>query len=359
MRILCFIDNLGSGGAQRQLVNLALGFQNKGHEVSFLVYHQADFYLPLLQEYNIHVTLINPNSYIKRIWQCRRFIRRGKYDVVLSFLETPSFIAEVAAIPSKHWKLIVGERSSSPSILRSLKGRLYRFFHLLADYVVSNSYTNKRLVKQANPLLKEEKNKTIYNTYELDKLNPTRFFKKQVEDDKFHLVIAASHQRLKNLKNLAYAVNLLSEQEKSILSIDWYGNQVQECFLENMNCVVKLGLQQIIHFYPPTLDIYQKMVDAKAVGLFSIYEGLSNTICEAMCLGKPVITTDVSDNRLIIDDPQLISDANLPSSIAKSLSYLLSLSNEDLKQIGINNRRKAEKLFDKEIIVNQYLTLMQ
>ena len=39
------------------------------------------------------------------------------------------------------------------------------------------------------------------------------------------------------------------------------------------------------------------MIDADAVGIFSIYEGLSNTICEAMCLGKIVITTDISDNR--------------------------------------------------------------
>ena len=43
MKILCLIDDLGSGGAQRQLVNLSKGFVSRGHEVSFLVYHPADF----------------------------------------------------------------------------------------------------------------------------------------------------------------------------------------------------------------------------------------------------------------------------------------------------------------------------
>ena len=33
MRILCVIDSLGSGGAQRQMVNLAVGFKSKGHQV--------------------------------------------------------------------------------------------------------------------------------------------------------------------------------------------------------------------------------------------------------------------------------------------------------------------------------------
>ena len=35
MNILCVIDILGSGGAQRQLVNIAIGFKERGHTVSF------------------------------------------------------------------------------------------------------------------------------------------------------------------------------------------------------------------------------------------------------------------------------------------------------------------------------------
>ena len=64
------------------------------------------------------------------------------------------------------------------------------------------------------------------------------------------------------------------------------------------------------------------MIDADAVGIFSIYEGLSNTICEAMCLGKIVITTDISDNRLILQNDKLISDApHLSQSLCLYLTY--------------------------------------
>lgn len=49
-RILCFIDSLGAGGAQRQLVNLAIGLKKRGYIVHFLVYHVDNFYLPILQE---------------------------------------------------------------------------------------------------------------------------------------------------------------------------------------------------------------------------------------------------------------------------------------------------------------------
>ena len=39
MRILCVIDSLGSGGAQRQMVSLAQGMVARSHEVEFFVYH--------------------------------------------------------------------------------------------------------------------------------------------------------------------------------------------------------------------------------------------------------------------------------------------------------------------------------
>ena len=44
MKILCVIDSLGSGGAQRQLVQLAIGLKNKGVDVSFLMYHNIHFF---------------------------------------------------------------------------------------------------------------------------------------------------------------------------------------------------------------------------------------------------------------------------------------------------------------------------
>ena len=358
MNILCFIDNLGSGGAQRQLVNLALALKEKGHIVSFLTYYKSEFYLSILQENNIAVTTIESPSYLKRVIECRKHIRSGKFDAVISFLETPSFIAEVASFPFRKWKLVVGERSAAPKILKTLKGRLYRLMHVFSDYVVSNSNTNRKLVKKANLFLPNRKNKTIYNIYNFNVLDPAKFKQEKPEDGKFHIVVAASHQRLKNLKNLAIAISLLDGNLRNRLVIDWYGRQDKDCYNENLEIVRQLKLEDTIKFYPPTLDIYQNMVNADAVGLFSIYEGLSNTVCEAMCLGKPVITTDVSDNKEILECEELISEATSPESIKCSLEYILSLSSEELEEIGIRNKEKAQLLFSKETIVNSYISLL-
>ncbi|MDQ6722963.1 MAG: hypothetical protein M3Z01_01680, partial [Thermoproteota archaeon] len=135
MKILCVIDSLGSGGAQRQMVNLALGFKQNGHAVSFLIYHNEDFFKDLLDNANIHVEVIIETSYLKRLFKIRQYIRNGKYDAVLSFLEAANFICEFAGLPWRKWKLVVGERSANPNIFKSFKLRGYRWFHLFADYV--------------------------------------------------------------------------------------------------------------------------------------------------------------------------------------------------------------------------------
>ena len=131
-------------------------------------------------------------------------------------------------------------------------------------------------MKKANPFLSINKNKTIYNLYDLDSLSPDQFIRNKVEDGKFHILVAASHQRLKNLSGLAKAISLLAKQERSRLVIDWYGRQDKKCFEESLSLIKQLGVEDNFKFYVATLEIYQKMIDADAVGIFSIYEGLSN-----------------------------------------------------------------------------------
>src|SRR5690554_3568898 len=172
MKILCIIDMLGSGGAQRQLVNLAIGFKERGHTVSFLVYHHHDFYVDILKQNNIPIHEILESNYLKRLIKMRKFIRHGKFNAVLSFLQASNFISEISGLPKRKWKLVVGERSANPAIFKSIKLRLFRWFHLLADHIVANSHENLRMVRKINPLLKIDKCHVIYNTVNFDLWKP-------------------------------------------------------------------------------------------------------------------------------------------------------------------------------------------
>ena len=218
MNILCVIDSLGPGGAQRQLVELGLGFREKGNSVSFLVYHNILFFNKILENKGISITCIEETNYVRRIFKMRRFIRTGGYDAVLSFLEGSNFICEIAGLPYRRWRLVVGERSSNPEIKTSLRLRMYRWFHLFADYIVANSHANLKLVRSANFLLQQSRCKVIYNLVDFDKWN-SQYDAPIHNGKKLKIVIGSNHTYPKNSNGLIEALALMKKEELEKISV--------------------------------------------------------------------------------------------------------------------------------------------
>ena len=360
MKLLCVIDSLGPGGAQRQMVELAKGFKERGCDVSFLVYHEENFFKNELDAVCVPIVTIIESNYIKRLFKMRRFIRKGNYDAVLSFLEAASFICEFAGLPYKKWKLIVSERSANPDIFKSYRRKFYRWFHLFADHVTANSYENLKMVRKINPMLSKKKSKVIYNLVDFN-------YWKQADDylpfegAKLNLVVAASHQYLKNAKGLIDAISDLNEEDKHRIRVMWYGNESPDnSYKEAKNLVAQYGLENIIFFHKATNDIKQKLQYADVIGIFSLYEGLPNVLCESLSIGKPIISSSISDiSTLLNNDIRCLFDPYDSKEISKTLSYVLSLSSDQLLALGESNRLMASKLFDKKKIINSYMSLFK
>jgi glycosyltransferase involved in cell wall biosynthesis len=359
MKILCVIDSLGSGGAQRQLVQLAIGFKKHGHDVHFLVYHSENFFLPTLEQHGITVTLIEEAKYLKRLFKMRSFIRRYKPDAVLSFLEAANFICELAGFPFKSWKLVVGERNANPLILKSIKLKFFRWFHFAADYVVSNSYANIELVRKINPFLNRNKQKIIYNSLDLKYWAHNKISIKHEMTTKFKLLVVARHASQKNLIGLVEAVNLLDSEDKKKLIINWYGDITDLSFENATKRINELKLNELFNFQLSTQNVKDKILQADAVGLFSLYEGLPNIICESMACSKPVLCSNVSDiSSILSHSNELIFDPKNYIDISEKCKTIINMNNSELEKIGRKNRIKAENFFDQERSIDMYLKLL-
>lgn len=357
MKILCVIDSLGSGGAQRQLVNLAIGFKLRGHEVTFLIYHNLTFYKEVLDRHHISLVLIKARNPFMRYLKIRSFIRKGHYDVVQAFLETPSLLCTFSALPFKKWKLVVGERSAHPDIIRSWKKRLFRFFHLFADAVVANSYKNLELVWQANPLLNKKKSYVIYNAVKVEQPDLIHDTMEDMPDVRC-LVVAASHQWSKNLNGLLMALEMMDDAVRCKLRVYWYGDFAHYSYQEACQAITDKGVESIVFLKEASADIHRIMAKADGVGLFSFHEGFPNAICEAMSLGKVVLCSHISDiPRLLGENNDLLFDPEDPRSIQRAIEKWLNMSDRDLEHIGFENRLIAEVNFDLDKNVEQYLKL--
>lgn len=360
MKILFFIESLGSGGAQRQMVALAKLFKRLGHNVSILVYHREDFFNHFLETESISIHYIIEKRLVFRIFKIRKFIRKSGFDVVVSFLETPNFLNCIAAIGGKTWKVVTSERSSKNSTFLTVRGVIFGWFQRYSDALVCNSYVALAKWKYHYPRY-QNKLYVIYNPIIIPEITSDYRFKR---NGRLQLVVAASYQYLKNPIGLIEAIALLSSEDRKKIEVNWYGRTEVvrgDCraYNEALGLIEKYDLMDVIHLNDETVDIANRMYESDIVALFSELEGLPNSICEGMMLGKPLVMTKVSDYSKLIDESNgFLCDWNDIHSIKNVLKELSDISTEKLIKLGINSKIKAFRLFDENTIVEKWLTIL-
>lgn len=358
MKIICLIDNLGSGGAQRQMVTLASLWQKRGFDIEFIVYSKNDFFKSKLDLINIPINAVYANNNLQRIIEVGKLLFKKKPDIVVSFLSTPNFIATVIkCFCNCTWKLITSERSAMESELTSRRGQLFAWFQRYSDAIVCNSENAKKLWVKHYPKY-FHKLHVIYNPVIIncdDKKYAPRV------NGKTSFVIAASYQQLKNPIGLVEGVNLLTQAEKDSIVINWYGvknvsGTGTTIYNEAVSLINKYNLQKTVILNEETTKISDIMCEADVIGLFSSVEGLPNAICEGMTLGKPIIMTRVSDYEQIVDKSNgILCNWNDYQSISKSIRNMMNKTNDELIEMGNVSRQKANVLFSKDVIINKWL----
>lgn len=86
-------------------------------------------------------------------------------------------------------------------------------------------------------------------------------------------------------------------------------------------------------------------------------EGLSNVLLESCACGRPIITTNRSGCREVVEDGIngfVVQEKNGKDLIEK-IEKFLALTVEERKNMGLAGRAKVEKEFDRKIVVNKYL----
>jgi galacturonosyltransferase len=86
-------------------------------------------------------------------------------------------------------------------------------------------------------------------------------------------------------------------------------------------------------------------------------EGLSNVLLESLACCRPIITTDRSGCREVVDDNinGFIVKQNDTEDLIRKIEKFLALSHEEKMYMGLVGRKKVEREFDRTIVVNKYI----
>lgn len=355
-RILLFIDSLGAGGAQRQLVGLAVMLQRAGYKVKVCTYYNIDFYKNYLDDNHVENELIpNAGNAKKRIWAVRQYFKREKPDWVIAYQETPSLVACMAKMLGCNYRLIVSERNTTQRI--GMNERVRFFLYHWADAIVPNSYSQERFLINHHPWMKK-KVTTITNFVDLERF---KFVKKEKRECPL-IVVAATIWPPKNTLGLIEAAKILKDRGLRVY-IEWYGiNEAYNDYLSQCKKMIEaFQLDDYIKLLPKSNRIQEKYEDSDFFCLPSFYEGTPNVICEAISCGRPILCSDVCDNSIYMKEGEngFLFNPCDPNSIANAIEFAINLQFEEYQNFCCQSRKIAEDLLSENIFINKYISIIE
>ncbi len=113
----------------------------------------------------------------------------------------------------------------------------------------------------------------------------------------------------------------------------------------------------IVEFCGNQTDVHPFIKNSHATILASYHEGMSNVLLETAATGRPVIATDIP-GCIETFDPYVSGIPFKPkdsADLVRAIEEFLALSYEEKKAMGIAGRKKVEKQFDRQIVVNKYI----
>jgi glycosyltransferase involved in cell wall biosynthesis len=365
MRILCVIDHFGSGGAQRQMVNLACGLKAKSHHVEMFIYHPGQSFFRSaidLAGIPVHEMKKGQGFSLKVLWNLMRLLRRGRYDAVISFLDAPNIYVELASIAARPTKVIVSERSSGLAEKKRFVGFMRRVLHSLADAVVANSYSHAAWLTRYPWLTR--KVKAIYNGYSLEP--EPEAVAEDVQIPELNLLVIGRVGPEKNGIRLVEALDIFHRRHGYVPKISWAGKEDQSTSgaiycrsiytLLDQHAAVKANWTWL----GERRDIPALLKDHRALMHPSLYEGLPNVVCEALIAGRPVLASNVCDHATLVKHRQrgFLFDPLDPKSIADSIECLDELCDAQWRAFSANARSFAVKSLNIDRMVREYETLL-
>jgi len=367
MRILLVIDNLGWGGAQRQMSNLGAGLARRGHEVHLFLYNPGfDHYAQPLRSEGAQIFEVEKRGKlgVNFITALARHMRRSRFDVAIGFMPTPATYAIAAARLSGNVPVIFSDRESFADGTVPISTRIRREPLRWAAHVVANSYTQAERLKAVWPSF-EGRLSTIWNGIDTAHFNPSGREGPRGAGETLRLLGAGSVVPVKNLENLARALVLVAKRTQRPVTVEWAGKILDAAESRAVAAAVDgvlrvAGLSDRWRWLGLRDDLASLHGRCDALIHPSWSEGLPNAVCEALASGLPVLASRVCDHPRLVSEGErgFLFDPGDPQEMASAIDRLARLEPSALVAMARNARAFAEERLTIESCVDRYEDLI-
>ena len=354
MRILQVISSLGTGGAEKLLIDSIPLYKNKGVDMELLLLNgnQTPFYKNI-QQHNITIYHLSTGN-IKKIYnpffifKIIPFLR--KYDIIhVHLFPTLYWVAIAKLLAFKKVKLIYTEHSTSNKRRKQKIWRITdRFMYKRYSKIVS--ITEEVYYNVSSHLkLNKSKYRTICNGINLDVFKSLSKNTNIENNCSKKIIQVSSFRPPKDQATVIRSLQYLPKNVYLILVGD--GDTRKECEY----LVERLKITDRVSFLGIRTDISDLLQSADIVILSSNYEGLSLSSIEAMASGKPFIASNVPGLGHIVKGAGVLFPVGDEIILANEIDKLLS--NTEYYNEVAQKCLERSKQYDINIMIDNYIEL--
>ena len=365
MNIFFVVNSMGKGGAERVITNLS-SYLSKNHIVSIISIYNVQVEYKLDEKVNYYTldeescdiydakheqksSIINKIKRIfKRIKKMNQYKKDLNADIILTFMQKPSFFVLLSNILNKV-TTIVSVRNDPNVEFKTKKDKiLMKLLYPKADGYV---FQTKEAKEFFNDKIKE-KSEIIPNP-----INPY-FIEKSFEGKRDKNIVSVGRlEYQKNQEILIKAFSMLPDKYKDY-KLTIYGEGRLRVELENL--IKNLNIQDRVMLPGNIEDVKEKIYTATMFVLSSRYEGMPNALMEAMALGLPVISTDCpcggpryliqnNQNGILVENENIEELENAMKKILDNPEFANELGKNANKIVNTLNPGKVNNLWNNYI----------
>lgn len=297
----------------------------------------------------------NPFKEIKLLLEYRNLMKKIKPSIVLSYTVKPNIYGGIASSRFEVPYIANITGLGNAMVHEGLKNRLLITLYMLA-------------FKKVNTVYFQNQSNLNYLTKKINKINKVKLipgsgvninefaFKEYKKNSIMNILYIGRIMHSKGIDELLDAIEMIYKQEEyEHIRFQFVGFFEEESIRQRFK---ELSLISNIDFFEHQLDIKNFIENAQAIILPSHHEGMSNSLLEAASMGRPLLASNIPGCKEIIDEGVngYLFEPKNADSVYSVIKKFVSLSYEERKEMGRQSRLKVEREFDRNIVVNEYLT---
>lgn len=295
---------------------------------------------------------MNPFVDFKLIIKYYKIISKIKPDAVLSYTIKPNIyggiVTKLKKVPFYPNITGLGSAVENKSVIQKFIISLYRLSLNKSTSIFFQNKENQDFF--INHIFKPEKYKLIPGSgVNLEHFKVMDY----LSDDIISFVFISRIMKEKGIDQYLAAAKYINNRYTNIeFHICGF---LEDDYEEIINEYEELG---IIKYHGMVGDIREILKDIHCTIHPTYYpEGMSNVLLESLASGRPIITTNRSGTREIVEEGVngFMIEAKNTKQLISAIEKFINLSYEEKKELGLMGRKTVERQFDRKIVTNAYL----